>query len=131
MPGLKKKKNYPEQLLFSMGLIPGKSADASLLNNSMPERVQTRQNSPPGLTGLALHRAMTLQISEYFAFPETKAAGGTGEPLTEPQQGLPCWSGDEERTEQAAGLFQAPALGSLLQEKPRRRWEASAITHAG
>lgn len=125
MPGLKKPHRATT---FSVGLIPGRSTDASSLNNLMPERVQTRQNSPPGLTGLALHRAMTLQISEYFAFPETKA---TGEPLTEPRQGLRCWSGDEERTEQAAGLFQAPALGSLLQEKPRRRWEASAVTHAG
>lgn len=62
-----------------MGLIPSKSTDASLLNNLMPVQVQTRQNSPSRLTSLALHLAMTLQISEYFQLPETKAAIGTGE----------------------------------------------------
>lgn len=58
-----------------MGLISSKSTDASMLNNLMLAQVQTRQNSPSGLTSLA----MTLQISEYFQLPETKAAVGTGE----------------------------------------------------
>ena len=78
---------------FSVGLIPSKSADASLLNHLMPERVQTRQNSPAGLTSLALHLAMTLQISKYFLLPETKAAVGTGQRLMELRQGCAAGMG--------------------------------------
>lgn len=68
---------------FPVGPIPSKSADASLLNNLLPEQVQTRKNSAAGLTSLALHLARTLQISKYFQLPETKAAVRIGERLSE------------------------------------------------
>lgn len=62
-----------------MGLTASKRADASLLNDLLPKRVQTRQNAPSGPTSLALQHAMTLQISEVVPLPETAAAVGRAE----------------------------------------------------
>lgn len=91
----------------------------------MPVQVQTGRNSPAGVTSLALRLAVTLQISEYFPLPETEAAVGPGERLAERRSGCAAGIGDGgEGVKRAAGLLQAPALGSLPQEKSRRRWEA-------
>lgn len=61
---------------YSVGLSASKRADASLLNNCCQNMFRQDKNPPAGLTSLALHHAMTLQISKFAPLPETRAAAG-------------------------------------------------------